>query len=521
MSTINIFRKLLLLFTIILAVGCENTIDAPPAPVFKPAEKDTSSTFFTTFEDGLGNFTIKSLSGAGKWTVSKYKYVMMNGKTETGNELNEDWLISPAIQLPSLVTSVISFDFAAREFANISSDFTIWVSDDYNPELTGVTGNWTQIQPIDPFKNTADWNMVNSGDISLKPFKGKKIYIAVKYISTADNAGILQIKNIVVKDRKPIGIPYNETFATTKGKFVAINIIGSQVWAIDRSYIKMSGFVGSSNLANEDWLISPQLDLTKVTKARMSFDYVTRYFGALKTEATVWVSRDYEEGLPSTATWTQIKTPLPLTDKGSWDFNKSGEVNLSEYAGDTITIAFKYLSTASKAGTWEIKNFSVQEGEPNDFIFLEAFDATLGKFTTDNKSGAQNWYVNTTSQYAVMSGFANSKSNANEDWLISPAIDLTGKTSAKINFDHTINKGLVDNKITNHTLWLSNDNGTTWEQIAITTYPTGKDWNFVNSGDIVIPAKYLGISTFRFAFKYLCSDTESASWEIRNVVVKP
>jgi hypothetical protein len=75
--------------------------------------------------------------------------------------------------------------------------------------------------------------------------------------------------------------------------------------------------------------------------------------------------------------------------------------------------------------------------------------------------------------------------------------------------------------ITNHTLWLSADNGTTWEQVTITVYPKGNDWNFVNSGDIVIPEKFLGKSTFKFAFKYLCSTAESASWEIRNVVVKP
>jgi hypothetical protein len=156
MSTIKIVKKLFLLFTIILAVSCENIIDAPPAPVYRPEVVDTSNTFVSAFDNGLGKFTVKSISGDSKWAASKYNYVMINGRVETGNELNEDWLISPSIQLPSNATSVFSFDFAAREFTNISTEFTIWVSEDFKPELEGVNGAWTQVSPIDPFKNTVD-----------------------------------------------------------------------------------------------------------------------------------------------------------------------------------------------------------------------------------------------------------------------------------------------------------------------------------------------------------------------------
>jgi hypothetical protein len=98
---------------------------------------------------------------------------------------------------------------------------------------------------------------------------------------------------------------------------------------------------------------------------------------------------------------------------------------------------------------------------------------------------------------------------------------MIGKTAAKLSFDHTINKGLVANMQANHTLWFSADNGTTWEQITIPTYPAGNTWTFVNSGNIVIPDKFLGINTFKFAFKYLCSTAESASWEMRNIIIKP
>jgi len=261
--------------------------------------------------------------------------------------------------------------------------------------------------------------------------------------------------------------------------------------------------------------------LTNVTAAKFSFDHVTRYFGNLKTDATVWISEDYEEGLPSSGIWTQVTT-YPFSDNGNWTLTTSYELDLSAYAGKKVSIAFKYVSTSTKAGTWEVKNFLVQEGAPSDIYFYEPFATGLGNFTTNNVLGAQVWYFynGTSGTYAVMSGYANSMSNANEDWLISPTVDLTGKTAANLSFDYTINKGNVANMQTNHTLWFSADNGTTWEQITIPVYPAGNNWTFVNSGSIAIPAKYLNISSFKFAFKYLCSTAESASWEIRNVIIK-
>jgi hypothetical protein len=158
-------------------------------------------------------------------------------------------------------------------------------------------------------------------------------------------------------------------------------------------------------------------------------------------------------------------------------------------------------------------------------IFSEAFSGTLGNFTSVSVVGNQLWAG--TSYGATMAGFANSVSNANEDWLISPAINLTGKTSAVLSFMHTINKGLVANMMTNHTLWVSTNYTSgdpslaTWTSVTIPTYPTGSDWTFVNSGNIALPSSVLGNSNCRIAFKYLCSTTESSTWEIKTLKIVP
>jgi hypothetical protein len=157
-------------------------------------------------------------------------------------------------------------------------------------------------------------------------------------------------------------------------------------------------------------------------------------------------------------------------------------------------------------------------------FFSETFGTSLGGFTSQSLVGTQAWKFDA-SYGATISGFASGASHANEDWLISPAIDLTGAATGILKFSHAINKGNVANVSTNHTVWISKNYSSgapstaTWEQLTVPTYPPGNNWTFINSGEVVIPAAYLGQTNVRIAFKYLCSDSESATWEIKNVKV--
>lgn len=158
-------------------------------------------------------------------------------------------------------------------------------------------------------------------------------------------------------------LPFLETFDSNLGKFTTQSVTGDQVWAYDtHKYAMITGYVATINNANEDWLISPEISLVGVTAAKLSFDHVTRYFADVKNEATVWISQNYVSGLPSTASWTKLTTKT-FVNAADWTLVPSGEISLTPYAGKKVKIAFKYISTATKAGTWEVKNFKVEEGE--------------------------------------------------------------------------------------------------------------------------------------------------------------
>jgi hypothetical protein len=178
--------------------------------------------------------------------------------------------------------------------------------------------------------------------------------------------------------------------------------------------------------------------------------------------------------------------------------------------GTTYQLAIR--DTADIIGFKNVKTF-----------FSEPFTSSMGGFTSQNVLGTQQWTFSAT-YGATMSGFSGGN-NANEDWLISPAINMTGAASGILRFSHAINKGDVATVQSDHTVWISKTytsgapNATDWVQLTVPGYPAGTDWTFVSSGDVVIPAAYLGQTNVRIAFKYLSTASQSATWEIKSVKV--
>ncbi len=157
--------------------------------------------------------------------------------------------------------------------------------------------------------------------------------------------------------------------------------------------------------------------------------------------------------------------------------------------------------------------------------YTESFSAGLGEFIPYSVNGSQAW--NWRPVYgACVSGYESTINYANEDWLISPAFDLSDKISATLAFSHALNFSLTEiDKLNNHTLWISNNYtaglpaNATWSQITIPNMPVGNNWIYVNSGNIEIPNQMLQ-KNVRFAFKYLSTSTIAGTWEIKDLTFK-
>lgn len=154
----------------------------------------------------------------------------------------------------------------------------------------------------------------------------------------------------------PITGFFTEEFASDLGTFTGISVSGAQTWGhanYDGGCAKMSGYESGTNNANEDWLISGAISLAGKTGVKLSFREAINYITSIE-DAKVLISTNYTgNGDPSSATWDEV-TGFTRSPGNSWTFVDSGEVPLTQYEGQTIYIAFKYVSSASDGATWEV-----------------------------------------------------------------------------------------------------------------------------------------------------------------------
>ena len=162
----------------------------------------------------------------------------------------------------------------------------------------------------------------------------------------------------VTRTEKPqnLGI-YEEAFENTLGDFtVEKENLPAQltyVWQKTSSYgAKGSAYVSGTKYAATSYLVSPELRIGS-TNSKLTFDQAANQLGggSFDTYFSVVVF-DGE---------TENTLALDVKPAGNnWNF-VSSSVSLAAYNGKTIKIGFKYTSTNTVAGTWEIKNFKVTD----------------------------------------------------------------------------------------------------------------------------------------------------------------
>ena len=212
--------------------------------------------------------------------------------------------------------------------------------------------------------------------ISVSPASGAGAYTPqVLTVTVAANTGearegVLKFVNenssAEVKIKQNNGgssVIFYEKFDQSMGDFTVKDVTVPQeipvIWEFSSQYVcmKATAFANPNNYASESWLISPDIQLP-AGKSYLTFEHAGGFFGTASNEATVWISKD------NGTKWDQLvidSKNYPST----WSFIFAGSWDLSKYAGNTVKIAFKYSSTATKAGTWEIREVKVATGEYN------------------------------------------------------------------------------------------------------------------------------------------------------------
>ena len=168
------------------------------------------------------------------------------------------------------------------------------------------------------------------------------------------------------------GVYLNQSFAKDLGDFKSFGTNDNIAWTIDYSSACITGykdFNGDGTKTNEagvTYLVSPEIDLTKASKAYIEMNHAMKYERAdVNANNTLLISKDYTDD-PTKATWTPIAYPTTgLNDASTKEFVfVTSAANIpAEFIGQKVRIAFRHTCTDKQSSTWEIKTLSVKEGE--------------------------------------------------------------------------------------------------------------------------------------------------------------
>ncbi|MFB0965902.1 MAG: DUF5689 domain-containing protein, partial [Cloacibacterium sp.] len=151
---------------------------------------------------------------------------------------------------------------------------------------------------------------------------------------------------------------FNEDFSgALTNNWTAVSVLGTAVWNVQQFGNPKPCVVMSGN-GNEDWLISKPITLAGYKNYYLSFETDGRA-SVPSNPLEVYVTDNYT-GNYATTTWTKLNPTLDPDMTKFAPFVNSGKLDISNFAGKNVVVAFKYTSTATASATWELDNVKVR-----------------------------------------------------------------------------------------------------------------------------------------------------------------
>lgn len=501
--------------------------------------------FSADFSQSLGDFTSVSTSGTLEW-YNDYSSAMItgykdfNGDGEKENQAGVTFLVGPEIDLSQIEEAYVATNMAINyEHGDLNTNNSILISKNYSGDANNAT--WTQLT-YDTEGLNSDFTFKNKKTAIPAELMGGKVRIALRHTCSDAQSSTWEVKKIeVIKGKVEDTAPEppiegenllkNGGFETWENGVAtgwkSSNSAGNATvtQSTDAHAGSYSAMIEGSTDANKR-LGSTEMTLKAGTYA------IKAYFKAVDANASIRLGYAVNEADGSIAGGDSYKYGAYVNDitKDTWveathefTLEANTTVNLvvmvGKNPGQSVLIDDFSLQT-NDGGIIEGGNPEEPE-EPGDAIFSESFANGIGSFTTADIAGEQAWNADTQYKCMKMSAYANGTSVKNEDWLISPAIDLS--KARTLTFEQAFgpyNKSM-DNASQLYTVWVSNNysgdvSTATWTQVTI-NYPAESGWAF-SDAQATLPA--IGAQA-HLAFKYKNADgDETLTWEIKNVAVK-
>lgn len=367
--------------------------------------------------------------------------------------------------------------------------------------------------------------------LDISKYAGKTVVIAFQYTASEEEKGTFEIfkfsLNEIVKNEtqeEPVkgfdganttitveSFPWSYNFKTEKklGDFLVydvkrFNSKDSHIWVADNSY----GAKATSKEVAESWLISPKFTLESENEYELSI--TSTYINAANPSQvySAHISTDYN-GNPETATWRKLNLEFGAAKEA-----KDNTADLSQYAGQSVVVAFKYTSTETEKGTFEIFNFSlskvVKEEVPVSGIDENANITDFTVYDVKRFASVDEHIWKTTAD-----GIAANANKESESWLVSKSFNLESNANYQLSFSVFNDKAADDAKKVYKAYVLKNYNNGNPNDDADKkelTVSFGKNQTKNNTFDL---SEYAG-QNINIAFKYSSTDEDKGNFKISN-----
>ena len=165
-------------------------------------------------------------------------------------------------------------------------------------------------------------------------------------------------------------------------------------------------------------------------------------------------------------------------------------------------------------------NFDSSRCDP---LFADDFSSNnLDNWTVVSVTGEQQWEITpygNPAPSAKISGYSGG-SNANEDWLITSAIDISSLSTVTLNFQSVVRYNGPSLEVYASSDYSGGDptSDGNWTQLSVTLDTDSSSWSsWTDSGNIDL-SSYAGGNVY-IAFKYISTSSASATYEIDNVLL--